>query len=530
MKRSGSVAVLGALGLLAAACGGGGGDAEPSGGGSSGGTFTFAIRADPGQLDPAMATLTVTNTVLGFAYDTLVRQDADGKITPGLAEKWDVKPASVTFTVRKGVTCADGSALTPSDVAENVNHIADPATKSPLYGVAIPVGMKATADDAVGTVTLETPKPFSFILESATQLFAVCGKGLQDRSVLDHGTSGTGPYTLAEAVPSDHYTFKVRDDYTWGPGGATTKQAGQPGTIVLKVVPNEQTAANLLISGDINGALIYGSDRTRLKSSPGVTSTELPAGNGQFFYHEGDGHPGADPAVRKALTQLIDMKQLIPIASSGNGRAPSGLVLQPRPCQGDTVTGHIPAYDAAGAAAALDAAGWAKGADGIRAKGGKKLSLRLLYPTTAGSGTQAAAEFLGESWKKAGVDVHLKGANDVALSQSIDQTGDWDVAWVPISVTLPSQLVGFLSGPAAPKGANFAHLDNADYERLVAEAAQMPGPEGCERWLGAESALFENADLVPVMENTIVLASKNAKIQAVGQQIIPTSIKLTQTG
>ncbi|MEV4189593.1 ABC transporter substrate-binding protein, partial [Streptosporangium canum] len=339
MRNTGVAAVLGALSLSVAACGG---TADsPSGGSAGGGTFTFAISSDPGVLDPAMGVLSVTNTVLSLAYDTLARIGPDGKIIPGLAEKWDVKPDSVTFTLRKDVTCSDGSKLTPTDVAANVNHIADPASKSPIYGVLVPTGMKAEADDAAGTVTLSTPKPFSFILQSTPLVFIVCGKGVEDRSVLARGTSGSGPYTLTEAVPSDHYTFQIRKDYTWGPGGATTKEPGLPAKVVLKVVPNEQTAANLLISGDLNGAIVYGPDRARLEASPGMGKTVQASGNGQFFYHQGDDRPAKDPVVRKALTQAINLKELAGIASTGTGRPATGLVLEPRPCQGDTVTGHV---------------------------------------------------------------------------------------------------------------------------------------------------------------------------------------------
>ncbi|MEV0971195.1 ABC transporter substrate-binding protein [Microtetraspora glauca] len=528
MRNTGAAAVLGALCLFAAACGGTAG--TRSGETADGGTFTFAISSDPGVLDPAMGVLSVTNTVLSFAYDTLVHYGPDGKMLPGLAEKWDVTPDAVTFTLRKGVTCSDGSALTPADVAANVNHIADPATKSPVYGVLVPVGMKAEADDAAGTVTLSTPKPFSFILESAPLMFVVCGKGLKDRSALAHGTSGSGPYKLVEAVPSDHYTFQVREDYVWGPGGATTKEPGQPAKVVLKVVPNEQTAANLLISGGLNGAIVYGADRARLEALPGIGKMVLSAGNGQFFYHQGDDRPAKDPAVRRALTQAIDLKELAGIASSGTGRPATGLVLEPRPCQGDTVTGHVPAFDASAASAALDAAGWKAGPDGVRAKDGRKLTLRLLYATTKGAGVQAAAEYLAAAWKKAGVDVTLNGVIDTKLSESLNVTQDWDVVWLPIGVTLPSQLVGFLSGPAAPKGANFAHLANERYEKLVAEAVLKPGEEGCRLWLESESALFEAADLVPAVETTVLVATKNATFGLMAGLFSPTSIRLTEAG
>ncbi|MBT2225682.1 ABC transporter substrate-binding protein [Nonomuraea sp. NEAU-A123] len=523
-------AALVALALLAAACGGTAATktGTQTGAPVTGGTFTFAISADPGVLDPATGLLSVTNQVLAFAYDTLVGTGADGKVVPGLAEKWQVKPDSVTFTLRRDATCSDGAKLTPSDVADNVNHIADPATKSPIYGVLVPIGMKAKADDAAGTVTLSTPKPFSFILESTQTMFIVCGKGVKDRSVLAHGTSGSGPYRLTEVVSGDYYTFKARREYVWGPGGATAKDL--PETVTLKVVPNEQTAANLLLSGTLNGATFYGPDRARVEATPGVIKNVLSYGNGQFFYHQGDDRPTHDPAVRKALTQAVNLKELAGIAASGTGRPASGLILDPRPCQGDTVAGHLPAYDQAAAGAALDAAGWRAGADGVRVKDGKRLTLRYVYPTTRGSGVQAAAEYLAAAWKKAGVEVKLNGIIDAKLAESLNVTQDWEAIWLPIAVTLPTQLVGFLSGPAAPKGANFAHLANTRYESLIAQASEMSSAEGCKLWLEAESALFENGDLVPVVENTILAAGKGATFTMTAGSVVPTSIRLTQGG
>ncbi|GAA3152378.1 ABC transporter substrate-binding protein [Nonomuraea salmonea] len=478
------------------------------------------------MLDPAMGVLNVTNTTLSLAYDTLVSVDAEGKIVPALAQKWDVEPDKVTFTMRKDAVCSDGSPVTPSDVAASVDHITDPATKSSIYGVLVPTGMKAEADDAAGTVTLSMPEPFSFILETGRAIFVVCGKGVKDRSLLARSTSGSGAYQLTEAVPGDHYTFKVRREYAWGRPGSSIKEA--PETVVLKIVPNEQTAANLLVAGSLNGITLYGPDRARVEAAPGVTKAVTPVANGQFFYHQGDDRPTRDPAVRKALTQAIDLKELAGIASSGTGKPPTGLVLYPRPCQGDTVTGHVPAHDPAAAAAALDAAGWKAGPDGVRVKDGKRLTLRYLYATTRGAGVQAAAEYLATAWGKIGAEVKLNGAIDTKLSESLNATQDWDVVWLPIGVTLPSQLVGFLSGPGAPKGANFAHLANKRYQSLVAEASKVPAAEGCDKWLQAESALFEDADLVPVVETNVLEAAKGATYEMLAGMFTTTSIRLTQ--
>ena len=71
---------------------------------------------------------------------------------------------------------------------------------------------------------------------------------------------------LEEAVANDHYTFSARDDYTWGPDGATSELPGFPSEVVVRIVENESTAANLLLSGEVNIAMIAGADRQRVES------------------------------------------------------------------------------------------------------------------------------------------------------------------------------------------------------------------------------------------------------------------------
>jgi peptide/nickel transport system substrate-binding protein len=60
-----------------------------------------------------------------------------------------------------------------------------------------------------------------------------------------------------------------------------------------------------------------------------------------------------------------------------------------------------------------------------------------------------------------------------------------------------------VTGPLPPQGTNFAHVQNAQYESLVAKAASAAGDAGCPSWLAAESALFAQLDVVP-FANTVV--------------------------
>lgn len=494
-----------------------------------GGTFTMAVNADPGALNPAMAVQGATNLLLSFAYDTLVYVGDDGELLPGLATSWEVTADAVTFTLSPDATCSDGSPVTPETVARSIAYVTDPDTASPLLGVLIPADVTAEADDAAGTVTLSTPEPSVFLLHSMVAVYIICGAGLDDPSILDSQTSGSGPYELVESVADDHYTLQAREGYTWGADGTGTGDPGVPAEVVLQIVTNESTAANLLLSGDIDAGQFSGADRARLENAPGILSTLDSAGNNDLFFNQATGLPGADPAVRRALTQAIDLAELGPIASEGFGVPSTGLAtLSPRPCRVDSVTGHLPEHDSDAAAATLEEAGWVAGDGGVRANGDATLSIRVLYTPDFGSGTQAAAEYLAAAWEDLGVDVELRGVAAAAYSEALFTTGDWDVSIVPLGLSLPSQLVGYLSGPGvADGGSNFANIANQEYADLAAEATGVTVADGgCDVWAAAESALFDNVDVVPVVESTSLVASSGAEVVVIGGLAQPTRIRL----
>ena len=516
------------LALVAAALTGCGGNSNTGGKAEvvDGGTFTFGLSSDPGNLDPQMGAGTSLFTVTQFGYDPLVSVDGKtGKIQSALAKSWQVQGTTVTLTLADGITCSDGARLTASDVAKNLNFVADPKNKSPFLGAFLPPGVKAKGDDAGRVVTLTLAQPAPFVLNGLSGLPIVCPSGLADRSSLKTGTAGTGPYKLIQAAPGDHYTYAIHSGYTWGPNGATTATKGLPKTVVIKVVENESTAANLLLSGGLNGAQVVGPDAVRLEKS-GLFVAKTPAMLGEQWYNQRAGRATGDPKVRKALTQALDLGQLQKVMTAGHGTTPTTLAMnEPAACHGDSVSHALPAGDPQAAAALLDQAGWTKGSDGTRAKGGKPLKLTFLYQNAGGSGVGAAAELAVKQWKAIGVQATGHSANETTLTGTIFGAGDWDVAWVPVNVNTPDQLVPFFSGPAAPKGNNFASISDPAYDAAVKSAMAAPGTAGCRDWLAAESGLIAKADIVPFAATTVQTFGKAAKFETPGQ-LVPTSIRM----
>ncbi|HWC24416.1 MAG TPA: ABC transporter substrate-binding protein [Flexivirga sp.] len=525
------------LGLLAGGCAvavavagcssssGSGGSAKGGGKVVDGATFSMALNSDPGNLDPQGSASNNVLQVAALAYDYLVSTSAKGKIQPQLASSWKVSGKTVTLKLKSGITCSDGSAFTAAQAAQNINYVGNPKNKSPLLGAFLPAG--ATAKGSGNTVTISLAGAAPFILEGLASLPMVCAKGMANRKSLARATDGTGPYQLTDAKPNSSYTFTKRTGYTWGPAGAMTSTAGLPSKIELRVITNETTAANLMLSGQLNAGTFIGPDTSRLQSAK-LYSVSTATIIGQTWYNHAASRATSDQKVRQALSMATDSTQLQKVLTSGRGSGPTNFAVSPpAACTGNSVAAAMPKFDLAKAKSLLDADGWKAGSDGIRSKNGKQLTLRFLYSTTFGSAGTSAAELAAAQWKKLGVKVSMTGQDTNTLLSTIFTTGNWDIGWVPLNVSSPDQLVGFMSGPAAPKGNNFAGIDNPTYRAKVAKAETMTGAAGCSTWLAAESSLVKAADVIPWANQSRLTFGKGSTFDINGV-LQPTSIRMVR--
>ena len=493
------------------------------------GTVTVVEGSDPGSLDPHLSVFVSTNRINSFAYETLVYLGQDGEVTPGLAESWEESPTSVTYTLKDGVTCADGTPLTATTVADNFSFVADPANQSPLLGLYVPPGITVEADDAARTVTLTSEAPVPFMLQNTgAGLFIVCAEGLADRSILAAGTDGTGPFVLEEAVADDHYTFSARDDYAWGPDGPTSELAGFPSEVVVRIVANESTAANLLLSGEVNIAGVAGADRQRVENE-GYFVTENQAIVGEFFFNQMEGLPTADVAVRQALMGGLDLQELMSVQTAGNGALATGLaVTLPKACPGDTVAAFLTAgADLEAAGQLLDEAGWAMGSDGVREKDGAPLTIRALYVVEI-ENSALSMELAMAAWQELGVDVQLQGVDQAQFNTIAFETRAWDVFLAALNLDVPSLAVPFVSGAQPPDGVNFSAVANPEYDALVAEASALTGAEACEVWNAAEAELYAQMNILPVAATTAPWFGNGAEFAFGRLGIIANSLRLVE--
>ena len=144
----------------------------------------------------------------------------------------------------------------------------------------------------------------------------------------------------------------------------------------------------------------------------------------------GDGNPALkDVALRRAIAQSIDSKTLVEkvwggYATEGSGYIPPVFADYSWQPPADKKRG----FDLGAANAALDAAGYPRGADGIRTdKGGKPLHLRLLSHSGNTAEEQGAPYVRG--WlKEVGIDVEIQAVSDTKINEATT-AGNFDLAY-----------------------------------------------------------------------------------------------------
>lgn len=499
-----------------------------SGGGTgevvSGGTFTVALNDDPGNLSPLTGVSLVQRGLVPYGYESLAHITADGEIVPWLAESWQETPTSITYTLKPGITCADGSPFTAGTAAANIAYQSDPAHGTFWFGSNITEGMTATADGATLTITSPTANPF--LLASTGAVEMVCQAGLDDPDSLSDTTNGTALYRLTASTPGSSYTYTKRAGYTWGPEGVTSETAGLPDEIVGRVVTDEATATNLLLSGELNAASIAGADRQRLEAA-GLGSVGVLNPIGEMLFNERPDRPTSDERVRRALTLALDRAAVGELVTDGEQLDSVSLVNKtPMTCVAGGPLWQLPATDVPAAGALLDEAGWTRGADGTRARDGVPLTIRFLYDGGTPS-HGAAAEEVQQEWNALGVTTELVAEDPAGWSTDLYQSYDWDTGFIQLIPGSPVVLSLFFLGETSENGGyNFMAVENPEYEALAAQAFTAPSAEeACTLWQRAERELVDRVDVFPLAETESPTYMRGATFEMPGS-IAPTSIRM----
>jgi len=484
-------------------------------------------------LQPHFASGTKDQEGSRIFYEPLGAWDADGNLVPILAAEVPTLAnggvsrdgKSITWKLKRNVQWHDGKPFTADDVVFTAAYAADPATSA--YTGGSYKDIKVTKVDS-HTVKVEYQKPSPFWADPFVSAAGMiipkhifeAFKGATSRDApANLKPVGTGPYKFVDFKPGDMLRGAINTSY---------HEANRPyfDTIEMKGGGDAVSAARAVLqTGEYDYAWnLQVEDELLLRleqGGKGKTSI-VPGGNIEFIqlnmadpWTETDGersHPKSkhpilsEFAVRQAISLCVDRDGVQKFIYGRTGIATANFLNNPQRFVSKNTKYE---FNPDKAAQVLEAAGWKKGADGIREKGGKKL--KLVFQTSINGPRQKTQQIIKQAAQKAGIDMELKSVPASVYFSSDPANPDTytklfaDMQMFTTTMPQPDPEVfmnQYLSSEFASKankwlGRNSTRYSNPEYDKAYLAAQSEMDP-------AKRAALFVKMNDMPVNDIAII--------------------------
>ena len=442
-----------------------------------GGTVTLLVEPEPTTL------VTLTNSadpsllVSAKVTEGLLTYDFDLNPKPQLATSWSVNADSTEFAfrLREDVTWHDGRDFTADDVAFSIlllkaAHPRGRATFANVTEVLAP-------DRRTAVIVLSKPAPYLL------HALAGCESPIVPKHIYE-GTEaatnpngnapvGTGPFVFKEWAKGRHIIYERNPKYWDRPKPYTDR-------LVVKFIPDAAAKLSAIEAGGIDlapSAPVPLSELDRLKRNPELRFET----NGYQYFNQIvrlefnlDDPILKQLKIRQAIAHAIDGKAAIDSAWNGYGELAHGPI---SPALKRFHANEIPTYpfDPRQSEQLLDAAGFPRGADGVR--------LRLTHDyVPAGDGYRRTAEYVKSALADVGIEITIRSQDFSAYITRVYT--DRDFAFTTgrmnnmFDPTVGVQRVfwsrNFRQGVPF---SNASHYQNPEVDRLLEAAAVEPDPD-----------------------------------------------------
>lgn len=363
--------------------------------------LVLADGQELGQFNPAAGY--AANGVSPIYEGLLAPRAADDNQLPDLEPALAAAPPEVssdgkTWTVklRGDIPFSDGTALDSGDVAAIYRNVMDPATGSPIADDYTVIDRIDTPDDLTVVFHLKEPVGgFASRLLLGIPPSEKITPGPATESPLNTDPVGTGPYRLDRLDPGEA-TLVANDSYRG--------EKPQVNTLVLRSVSDENSRAQQLLSGDIQGAALPPHSAKSIGEGSELALTVVRSADWRAVSFPADNPATDDPAMRMAINAALDREAMVDQVLAGFGEP----ALSPFSSEYGLAGGQFPSLPAA--EDGLRAAGWAKGGDGIWHKGPVTARFTLAYPAQDSLRRELASAF-ADQMRDFGVEVELWGAS-----------------------------------------------------------------------------------------------------------------------
>ena len=433
------------------------------------------------SLDPLLTGQAGVTDLAQFLFSGLIRIDDHGEPVPDAATVVPTRAnggisadgRTIVYHLRPNVRFSDGSPLTADDVVFTWQQILNPRNNVP-YHFPHDQAQSVIAKDA-HTVEVRLKAPFAPFVNSFFRCGAqgsilpkhlLAGHADLNRDPFNNKPVGSGPYMVAQYDVNQ--TIEMVPNPYWF--------AGRPGLqrITYRIIPSENTLLVSLRTHEIDFYFAAAEQQLReLRGIGGVTTDANPSAQFEMLAFNTRRKPFSDLRLRRAISEAIDWKAVartiyldVDLPDWGDV-FPRSWAYTPQPDPSP--------YDQERARKLLEDAGWKRGPDGIRSRGGVRLEAEIV--TVAGVLPRQNLEVLLQQQLRAvGVDLQIHNAPANLLFAPLGAggllaSGKFDLgiyAWTKFADPDDSETASPDRIP--PKGGNYSGLADRELGRLQTAA------------------------------------------------------------
>ena len=368
----------------------------------------------------------------------------DGKLYPQIADSYTWNGQTCTIQLNRNVKFSDGTPCTAADVVYTYELGKRYATSFSGYWTYI---SSVTAQGDYTVVIQGNPSTFNpkYVEQSISQL-KITSKAWWEKQNLGSDNSavlnlagwdcpGTGPYKFY--YWDDTKLVLIRDDSYWGQIAARYGKLPPPKYIAHNIYKDNTSGDEAFQAGQVDVSQQFITQVWRMWERGAPVETYIPT---PPYYFPGTipmiifntQKPGLDDAaVRRAIAMVLDYDMIGTNAMSGYTAPMVASLMLPVPAEQALVDWDaVKPYqwsgiDIAGANALLDQAGWVRGADGVRAKGGVRLVFQAECPY-GWADWNASLEVVAQAGRQIGMDITTYFP-EAPVWTTDRQTGNFDI-------------------------------------------------------------------------------------------------------
>jgi peptide/nickel transport system substrate-binding protein len=271
----------------------------------------MSLEPAPG-LDPtAGAASAIAEITLYNIFETLTKINSDGKVTPLLAESWEVSPdlKTYTFKLRKGVKFQNGEPFNAQQVKFSFDRAGSEKSTNKDKRTFAGLSTQVVDDYTVVLLAKEIDPDFPFLLGQATAVI------VEPKSADNNSTKpvGTGPYKLDAWNKGSAIVLSKWDGYR-SPAAAKIRK------VTFRFISDPAAQAAALLAGDVDAFPRIGTRVVpQFKDNPRF-QVVLGGTRAKTILSMNNKHkPLDDVRVRRAICMAIDRKAVIQGAADGYG-------------------------------------------------------------------------------------------------------------------------------------------------------------------------------------------------------------------